>query len=96
LRQKAINFILILGIAFASVIILYWRITIESESDNANQPSIITSYYPLINPQINETEIQEFNISAIDPDGEYLTFGRYLNGTGVSGNLTSFNYSIYP
>ncbi|MHA1191822.1 MAG: hypothetical protein ACTSP9_05940 [Promethearchaeota archaeon] len=85
-RKGAI--ITILCIVIASATIIYLGLVIEG--GNANQPPIINNYYPLVNPYINETEIQEFNVSATDPDGDPLTFGWYLNETEVGENLNSY------
>jgi len=90
MRRNATNIVIILCIVVASVTIIYWGINIENDNNTANQPPFINSYYPLVNPYIDETEIQEFKISATDPDGDPLTCGWYLNGTGVSGNFTSY------
>ncbi len=57
---------------------------------DTNHAPVISSYYPLVDPSINETETQEFNIIVTDPDGDPLTYGWYLNGTEVSVNFSSY------
>ncbi|MCJ7649917.1 MAG: hypothetical protein MUP85_15000 [Candidatus Lokiarchaeota archaeon] len=52
------SLILLFCIVIASVAIIYWGLNIENDGNSTNQPPVIISYYPLVNPYINETEIQ--------------------------------------
>ena len=59
---------------------------------DVNRAPIITSYYPLTNPIINEGESQNFNVSAYDPDNDTLSFKWYLNDYLVS-TTTTYTYN---
>ena len=91
MRRKAIFIVIIICIVVASVPTIYWIINSGNEgAGDANRAPVINSYYPLVDPSINKTETQEFNISATDPDGDSLTYGWYLNGTEVGGNFSNY------
>ncbi len=55
-----------------------------------NSPPTIDSYYPLINPTIDEGESQEFNITKSDVDFDLLTVVWHLNGTMLLENSDSY------
>ncbi len=90
MKKKTISIIILITIVVVSVPSYFWITNMLNNPGNTNQAPIIDSYFPLINPRINETETQEFNVTAHDPDGDFLTFGWYLNGTNVGGNLTAY------
>ncbi len=83
-----------IGIGIASVSTIFWIIASQNgeitDGNGINEAPIIVNYYPLINPSIYDTEIQEFNITVTDPDGDALTYSWYLNGTNVGGNLSTY------
>ena len=90
MKKKTISIIVLITIVVVSVPSYFWITSMLNNLGNTNQAPIIDSYFPLINPRINETETQEFNVTAHDPDGDSLTFGWYLNGTNVGGNFTAY------
>ena len=90
MKKKTISIIVLITIVVVSVPSYFWITNVLNNPGNANQAPIIDSYFPLINPRINETETQEFNVTAHDPDGNFLTFGWYINDTKVGGNLTAY------
>ncbi len=90
MKKKTISIIVLITIVVVSVPSYFWITSMLNNLGNTNQAPIIDSYFPLLNPRINETETQEFNVTAHDPDGDFLTFGWYLNGTNVGGNLTAY------
>jgi hypothetical protein len=90
MKKKTISIIVLITIVVVSVPSYFWITSMLNNMGNTNQAPIIDSYFPLLNPRINETETQEFNVTAHDPDGDFLTFGWYLNGTNVGGNLTAY------
>lgn len=93
MNKKVIFIIIIICIAAVSVPIIYWIINIGSEDGGdgvENQTPVINSYYPLVDPSINETSTQKFNVSASDPDDDPLTYEWYLNGIEVGGNNTNY------
>lgn len=61
----------------------------------ANFPPNITSYLPLTNMTINETEQINFSVTAEDPEGGLLTFYWYKNGIQVAYNSSIYNFSNY-
>ena len=80
-----------IGIGMASISTIFWIIVSQNgETIDDNEAPVIVNYYPLTNPSINDTEIQEFNITANDPDGDALTYSWYLNGTKVGGNSSTY------
>ncbi|MFX1312140.1 MAG: ABC transporter substrate-binding protein [Promethearchaeota archaeon] len=102
MEKKNIFIIILICIVIASIPIILLVVNIVTEDDGegeVNHAPVINSYYPLVDPSINETETQEFNISATDPDGDPLTYGWYLNGTKVGGNYPNYifdaNYNPY-
>jgi len=91
MRKNIIAIIILACIGIASVVTIYWiSITLYETPEEANEAPIILTYYPLLNPSIDETESQEFNVGAYDPDGDPLTYGWYLDGIKVGGNLTTY------
>lgn len=44
--------IIFLCIFIASATLIYWGLIIENDGSNTNQPPVINSYYPLVNPYI--------------------------------------------
>ena len=90
MKKKTISIIVLITIVVVSVPSYFWITNMLNNPGNTNQAPIIDSYFPLINPRINETETQEFNVTAHDPDGDFLTFGWYINDTKVGGNLTAY------
>ncbi len=68
--------------------LLTWIITVNAVNSNAT----IYTYYPLANPIINETESQEFNITASDADNSIPTAQWLLNGTPVDSDY-SYTYN---
>jgi hypothetical protein len=63
---------------------------------NVNDPPNITSWSPLGDPVINETENLTFTVNAIDPDenitGDNVTFSWYVNGVLIA---TGPSYTFY-
>ena len=93
MRKNIIAIIILACIGIASVVTIYWiSITLYETPEEANEAPIILTYYPLINPSIYETESQEFNVTASDPEGDPLTYGWYLDGIKVGGNLTTYTF----
>lgn len=62
---------------------------------SANRAPNITSYLPLTNMTINETEQINFSVTADDPDGGLLTFYWYKGGIQVAYNYSIYNFSNY-
>jgi ABC-type transport system substrate-binding protein len=81
-----------------SVAVIWTIININEVLEEPNEAPVILDYYPLINPSINDTAIQFFNISAFDPNADFLTYGWYVNGVKVDGNASfyTFEASSYP
>ena len=92
MKKKTISIIILITIVVVSVPTYVWITNLLNNQGNTNQAPIIDSYFPLINPFINKTETQEFNVTAYDPDGDFLTFGWYINDTKVGGNLTAYQF----
>lgn len=90
MKKKTISIIVLITIVVVSVPSYFWITNMLNNPGTTNQAPIIDNYFPLINPRINETETQEFNVTAHDPDGDFLTFGWYINDTKVGGNLTAY------
>ena len=57
-----------------------------------NYPPNITSYLPLTNRTINETNNLDFSITAEDPEGGNLTVYWYKNGNAAHYNV--YNYTL--
>jgi PKD repeat protein len=58
---------------------------------NLNRAPVISGFTPLTDMTINETEKVDFNINAIDPDGDTLTFNYTLDDVKVS-NIKSYTF----
>jgi hypothetical protein len=54
-----------------------WEVTVV----DVNGPPAMDSFYPLSDPTINEPELQEFNVTYSDPDGDPVLVQWFLNGT---------------
>ncbi len=65
-----------------------WTLTVI----DLNTAPVIDSFYPLLDPIINETQVQKFNVSASDPEFNPLTYTWKLNEQVVGGNSTEFYY----
>jgi hypothetical protein len=59
-----------------------------------NSSPTITSYSPVTDPTINETESQEFNVTCFDLDGDPLTI-EWWNGTTLVKSETGVTTSSY-
>jgi len=68
-----------------------WTVTVG----NLNQAPQITDYTPKTNPTVPENSIQNFTITAVDPDADPMTYLWYLNGTAQAGK-TSAAYAFTP
>jgi len=68
-----------------------WTVTVG----NLNQAPQITDYTPKTNPTIPENGIQNFTITAVDPDADPITYQWYLNGTAQAGKTTAA-YAFTP
>lgn len=88
MKGKSIFIIIVIFVAAIGGVWIY--LVINSETEDNNYAPVINSYSPLVNPYINETETQEFSISAIDPDGDALMYTWSLNGTEVGGNTSNY------
>ncbi len=99
MSRKRTLIIIIICISIVSVPTIIWLINSGNLSaGDTNRTPVISSYYPLGDPYINETETQEFSITFSDPDGDPLSYGWYLNGTEVGVNVTTyiFDANINP
>jgi PKD repeat protein len=80
----------ILKVSFSDghlVVDFTWTILVP----NVNRGPVISGFTPLTDMTINETEKVDFNINAMDPDGDTLTYNFTLNGVQVS-NLKSYTF----
>ncbi|MFW9970290.1 MAG: ABC transporter substrate-binding protein [Candidatus Odinarchaeota archaeon] len=94
MKKSIIAIIIVVCIGIASGVSIYWiSIIFSQRPQETNQAPIITSYSPLSNPSIIETESQEFNIAATDPDGDPLTYGWYLDGIKVGEDPTTYIFN---
>ena len=59
---------------------------------DVNTPPSINSFYPIIDPVINETQVQKFNVSASDPEFNPLTYTWKLNEQDIGENTSEFYY----
>ena len=64
--------------------------------NTTNSPPIITSYFPLNNPLIKKWQIQKFNITKHDADGDSLSVRWYLDNffTGIMADFYNYNASV--
>jgi ABC-type transport system substrate-binding protein len=60
-----------------------------------NQAPNIEEYYPLYDPALLKNEIQEFNITATDPNGDNLTYRWYLNKTWLNHEKSSYLFESW-
>jgi len=95
--KKQFKALLVIGVICLIIFPIYIRISylLENNSDgnyNENNAPIISNYYPSFDPKINETETQDFNITAYDPDGDVLAYSWCLNGTVKEINTTSYSF----
>jgi len=95
-NKKLILELIFICLVIASVPFIIWIVSsIDANKVDANKTPVIIDYYPLVNPHVDWLERQEFNITAYDPDGDPLTYGWYLNGTKVRGNLTTYIFDSF-
>jgi hypothetical protein len=60
---------------------------------HVNQAPVITSWNPLIDVTISESESKTFSVSASDPDGDPITYKWFLDGSEIDG-LTVNTYEF--
>jgi PKD repeat protein len=80
----------ILKVSFSDghlVVDFTWTILVP----NVNRGPVISGFTPLTDMTINETEKVDFNINAVDPDGDTLTFNYTLDSVKVS-NIKSYTF----
>ena len=89
--KKPFRVMLVIGAICMVIFPVYARVSYLLENpNNRNYAPIISYYSPLSNPRINETETQEFDVTAYDPDGDLLAYAWYLNGTVKGINITTY------
>jgi len=60
---------------------------------NVNQAPEKFDVFPWFNPKIKETESQEFNITASDPDDDILEYSWYFNEMQIGGNSDTYIFN---
>ena len=60
---------------------------------NVNRDPEKFDVFPWFNPKMKETESQEFNITASDPDDDLLNYAWYLNESQVGGNSDTYVFN---
>lgn len=84
------SLIIIAGITAGIIIYIESQ---PNKSSSVNTPPVIDKFYPLGNPIIFEMQVQTFNVSASDSNGDFLIYSWYLNDSIVKGNFTSYTFT---
>lgn len=99
-KIKIIAIFIIVGIGSLGIFLPILMNQDESESSDdtptsntRNKAPIINDYGPDANPVVDEGESLVFSVSAIDPDGDSLSYYWKINETSIGSNYHSYTYN---
>jgi len=91
------KYLALLAILFLVIGIGTFYLTYINSNLEENNAPIIQEYYPLNNPHINQSGVQEFRIYADDRNEDLLFYSWFVNETNVNSNsnIYFFNGTSY-